>query len=90
MGVENNGVNMVPAARTMIIEIPPEAMRDPGDSNQCMLRIDEAADCDGVICGTAIDRPETGEPASSKGQHSHLVATGNNPVTSQKYTAIAI
>jgi hypothetical protein len=73
----------------MNFSIRPEEMRDPWNSDASLLRIEDAADCDGVACGTAVSDPDTGEPVSALGRHSHLVASGYNPLASPRYTAVS-
>lgn len=51
----------------MNFSIRPEDMRDPGNSNTILLRVEDAVNCDGVACGTAVSHPDTGDPVSSLG-----------------------
>lgn len=75
--------------RNMDFSIRPEDMRDPWNSDPSLLRDEDAADCDGIACGTAIGDPDTGDPVSSLGRHSHLVASGYNPLASPQYIAVS-
>ena len=73
----------------MSFSIRAEDMRDPWNSDPSMLRIEDADDCDGLACGTAISDPDTGDPISTFGPHSHLVVSGSNPLASPRYTAVS-
>jgi hypothetical protein len=49
----------------MKITIKAEDQRDPMDSRETLLRIEDGTDCDGGICGTAANHPDTGEIIST-------------------------
>ncbi len=58
-------------------------LRDPGDSEEPMLKIKCALDCDGSVCG-ALGWDERGEQIEAD-PHFHLVASGRNPAASPRY-----
>jgi hypothetical protein len=72
----------------ILVSAKPEDLRNPMDSDPPLLRIEEATGCDGTSCGTGLIDPETGETVSRAGPHSHLVASGYNPLASPCYTPI--
>ena len=61
-----------------------EDLRDPFDSARILCRIEPAEDCDGLACGA------TGVPFDVLGiypkPHFHLVAQGEEPPTTPRYS----
>jgi len=73
----------------MSIKVRPEDLRDPLASEEPLVRIEEAFDCDGVECGTAV-ADEDGKPMSSVRHDIHLVISGREPLASPRCTAISV
>ena len=70
----------------MVLTIKPEDHRDPYDSHQTLCRTENANDCDGVVCGTAVT-DEQGNTFSAL-RHDHLVVSGYNPLASPIYFVV--
>jgi hypothetical protein len=68
--------------------IKPEDLWGPEGSRETVVRTEDAADCDGVVCGEdLID--DNGQPFSPRGPHDHLIVSGREPKASPRYFAIA-
>jgi hypothetical protein len=72
----------------MLLKIRPEDLRDPLASEEPLVRIENAFDCDGVECGTVV-ADEDGKPMSSVRHDVHLVLSGREPLASPRRMAIS-
>jgi hypothetical protein len=68
--------------------IRPEDLHDPFDSDQTLIGIKDASDCDGTACGTQAVDPETGKCVSTLDHNKHLVVTGQGPKASPRYIPV--
>jgi hypothetical protein len=64
-----------------------EDLRDPLASGETLVRGEDAFDCDGVACGTAV-ADEDGGTVSFVRHDRHMVISGRNPAASPRYIAI--
>ena len=57
--------------------IPAATLRDPKDSQELLIKLEDAGDCDGSVCGQLyVDR--NGEE-SYPDPHHHLIESGREP-----------
>ena len=63
-----------------------EDLRDPWDSERTLIGEEDAADCDGVVCGEAFS-DEYGEMVQPDPHH-HIVVSGEEPKASARYYLI--
>lgn len=71
-------------------------LRDPWQSEIVRMRLEDALDCDGMCCGTAICDPDLpaelagqiGATVSTMGMHWHMVVSGENPEASPRHIAV--
>lgn len=72
----------------MKMTIRPEDHRDPYDSQSILCRIEEAAGCEGGVCGTGASAVD-GKCVPTISHDHHLVISGYNPLASPKYFAVS-
>ena len=70
----------------LIISIPVETLRDPNDSASKLVRNEDAAYCDGIVCGQAF-QDEDGEMIEPNPHH-HVVVSGEEPKAGPRYFPI--
>jgi hypothetical protein len=70
----------------MMIKFRPEDMIDPFDSAETLCRTEDAKDCDGGVCGTAVTNDQGNIVSSLK--HDHLIISGYNPLASPRYFVV--
>ncbi len=70
----------------MLFRISAEDIRDPMDSQTVNLRLEDAADCDGLVCGTLLHDAD-GQPCYPP-RHSHLMVSGEQPRASARACAV--
>jgi len=68
------------------IRIETADLRDPSESNVTNLRIEFDLDCDGVVCGNAVEGHD-GEPVSCVPHDPHVVVSGSDPEASPRWFA---
>ena len=69
-----------------IIKVTRADLRDPLASEETLVRIEDAGDCEGYVCQTALSDSEGNlcEP----GPHHHMVVSGIDPAASARCIAI--
>lgn len=65
-----------------IVTIKAEDLRNPFDSNETNVSIEDAPDCDGSVCGNVC--ADTDGHKVSPGPHFHIVLIGKKPQTSPR------
>lgn len=72
----------------MAFTIRPEHLRDPLNSEEILVRHEDAFDCDGIDCGTAVGN-DLGAPVSYVSHDRHMIVSGRNPLASERCIAIS-
>jgi len=72
----------------MIIRITAEQLRNPFESTRTLIREEDAAHCDGSVCGQVFS-DEDGD-AVLPGPHHHVVVTGEEPSAAPRYFAVGL
>jgi len=72
----------------MRLKFGQEELRDPLNSTMTLLAVEDAPDCDGVICGQAF--LDLNGQMIKPGPHWHLVISGQDPEASVLCYAIKI
>ncbi len=70
----------------MLVTIRREDMRDPFNSDDTLIGIEDAAGCDGALCGISLFDYEGA--ALTVQRHDHLRVAGYNPLSSPRYYAV--
>ncbi len=69
-----------------IIHFTDEEARNPEDSKLTLVHNEDAAGCNGEVCGRYYE--ENGVPLKPR-PHGHLVITGQEPATTPRYYPIS-